>query len=136
MPKKFAVLLLFASIAVGLFYFKKMLVKPQFSSPLIILNWQHSPEKIVVNQEVEFSIRLKDKNNLPITNGQMDIVANMNHAGMIPINTRAMNFPDGLYKTKLKFTMSGDWILFLTIKFPDGYPDGTIVTKEIFLKIE
>lgn len=133
MPKKIAVLLLFASIAFGLFYFKKMLIKPKTSSlPLIVLNWQHSPEKIVVNQEVDFSIRLKDKNNLPITNARMDIVANMNHAGMIPLNSQALNFPDGLYKTKLKFTMSGDWILFLTIKLVDG----TIVTKEIFLKIE
>lgn len=134
MHKKIAVLILFASIAVGLFLAKRELKKELKSGPedsqFIILNWHHKPDTISLDQETEFTVRLKDKRNRPIENAKLLVEANMNHAGMIPIYTVATPGPQGTYKFKIKLSMHGEWILFLTITKDDG----AVIKKEIFFK--
>lgn len=132
MFKKIAVLALFASIALGLYFLKKELLGSPSASQFIILNWQHTPDTLVVNRPAEFSVRLKDKKNLPIENAQIKIEATMNHSGMIPIYSEASAFPKGIYKFSLVPSMAGDWILFLTITKADK----SIIKKEMTFKIE
>ncbi|MDD4975925.1 MAG: FixH family protein [Bacteriovorax sp.] len=132
MPKKIAVLFLFALIATGLYFIKKELKTSSSSSQFVILNWHHHPEKIILGDDVEFTFRLKDKKNRPIENAKMQVEATMNHAGMIPITTEATPLPNGVYKFKIKLSMAGDWILFLTIKKADG----NIIKKEVFFKTD
>lgn len=132
MSKKSAVLLLFASIAIGLFFIKKEFLAPPQNSNAIDLSWQHSPEKITIKDETEFTFHLKDKNNNPIENAQVKVEASMNHAGMVPIFAEAAAQPGGIYKSRIRLTMSGDWILFLTIKKTEG----DIVKKELFFKTD
>jgi len=132
MSKKSAVLLLFTLIAAGVFFIKKEFLTPTQDSNVIVLNWQHSPEKISIKDETEFTFRLKDKTNSPIENAQVKVEATMNHAGMVPIFADASAQPGGIYKSRIRLTMNGDWILFLTIKKADG----DIIKKELFLKTD
>lgn len=130
--KKFAVLFLFGLIAVALIFIKNEFKGNQTDSQFIILNWQHSPEKITSKSPVEFTFTLKDKANSPIENARIDVEANMNHAGMTPVLAQARVAGAGVYKVKIQLTMEGGWILFLTIKKVDG----TIIKKEISFKTE
>ncbi|MBC7539481.1 MAG: FixH family protein [Bacteriovorax sp.] len=132
MLKKIAVLLLFALIAAGLYFVKKELKSSSSASQFVILNWHHSPDKISLLNETEFTFRLKDKSNRPIENALMKVEATMNHSSMIPIYTQATSYPNGVYKFHFKITMQGDWILFLTIKKTDG----TVIKKEVLFKTE
>jgi hypothetical protein len=132
MSKKFAVLILFALIAAGLFLIKKELKSNETASQFIILNWHHTPEKIIIGEDVEFTFRLKNKKNQPIENAIMQVEASMNHAGMIPITTQASALANGIYKFKIKPSMDGDWILFLTIKKTDG----DTIKKEVRFKTD
>ncbi|MFA6235861.1 MAG: FixH family protein [Bacteriovorax sp.] len=130
--KKIAVLFLFGLIATALIFIKNEFKGSQTDSQFIILNWQHSPDKITTNGPVEFTISLKDKKNGPIKNAQIDVEATMNHAGMKPVMAQAKETGGGVYKVKIQLTMDGGWILFLTIKKEDG----TIIKKEITFKTE
>jgi len=132
MSKKSAVLVLFALIAAGLFFIKKEFLSQPQDSQFVILNWSHSPEKITLKNETDFTFHLKNKENNPIENAQVKVEASMNHAGMIPIYAEATAQAGGIYRTRIKLTMDGDWILFLTIKKVDG----AILKKELFFKTD
>ena len=132
MPKKIAVFFLFIIIGFGLFFIKKELNTKPIDSQFMILNWHHNPEKITLDNETEFIFHLKNKKNKPIENALINVEANMNHPGMIPIYTKANYLSNGIYRFNLKLNMHGDWILFLTIIRTDG----TIVKKEILFKTE
>jgi serine/threonine protein kinase len=121
--KKFAVIILFLAVGFGLYFLKKKFnIHSDVKSPdNIILSWEYTPKKIAdINTPVEFVFNLKDKNNTPISNAKVEIEANMNHSGMIPLFTEATFIKDSTYKTRFKLTMMGEWILFLTITLPDG----------------
>lgn len=130
--KKFAVLIIFGIIVIGLYFIKKELKSSPEASQFIILNWHHSPEKIILNDITEFTFHLKDKKIQPIENAQMQVLARMDHTDMIPIQSEATAYPNGFYKFHLRLNRHGNWILFLTIKKTDG----TVVKKEIFFKTE
>ena len=127
--KKTAVLLLFVVTFFGLFFLKKNFnIKSKNKTATdIIMNWEHLPKKITVDIPVNFSFILKDLNGHPITNATLEIEANMNHSGMIPVFTHAKHEREGLYKTSVKLTMPGDWILFISISLQNG----EVIKKEI-----
>lgn len=80
-----------------------------------------------LNHPILFTFHLKDKKNMPISDAKVFIEANMNHAGMIPLKAEAFHDQNGFYKTNLKLTMLGDWMLFLTIKKSNG----EVIKKEL-----
>ena len=61
-------------------------------------------------------IRLTDSDGQPITDAQVSLEGNMNHAGMAPVLSESVSdgddgSTDGLYQIPFEFTMFGDWII-------------------------
>lgn len=81
-------------------------------------------------------INLVDQADQPVTDAQVALEGNMNHAGMAPVfgdpvTDAADGTVDGHYRLPFTFTMLGDWILTVTVK----QADGTTVTKDIELNV-
>jgi len=68
----------------------------------------------------------------PVSDAQVSVEGNMNHAGMAPImagpvNDDADGTSDGHYQLPFQFSMLGDWILTVTVL----QRDGSTVTKDL-----
>jgi hypothetical protein len=72
-------------------------------------------------------IRLSDDQGQPITDAQVTVEGNMNHAGMVPVISGPVTnaaspaadgsddgAADGTYRVPFQFTMLGDWIITVT----------------------
>ena len=127
--KKIAVIVLFLSVGFGLFYFKKSfnIGSNRKTTDAVVLSWQHSPKNITVATPVDFVFTLKDIAGSPVQNAKMEIEATMNHAGMVPLYAQAEFVSGPFYKTRIKLTMAGEWILFLKIRLHSG----EVVKKEV-----
>ncbi len=127
--KKFAVVVLFLAVGVGLFFLKKNfnIQSNNKATDAVILSWEYSPKIITLETPVDFIFNLKDATGNPIQKAKIDIEANMNHAGMVPLFTEATFINGSTYKTRFKLTMLGEWILFLSIKLPNG----EVVKKQV-----
>ncbi len=44
----------------------------------------------------------------------------MTHAGMLPIEATAAASEDGVYRTPIRWTMAGDWIITVEATLSDG----------------
>ncbi len=127
--KKILVIVLFLTVGLSLFFLKKTfnIKSKDHLSSAVILNWKHSPEKITIENPVDFSFTLKDPSSLEITNAKVNVEATMNHSGMIPVFSEAVHKSGGQYHSRIKLTMAGDWLLFLTITLNNG----DVVKKEV-----
>jgi len=56
----------------------------------------------------------------PVTDAEVAIEANMNHAGMVPEFAEARAAEPGRYEAEFEFTMAGDWFLLVTVRTADG----------------
>lgn len=70
--------------------------------------------------ETTCHVALFDRSGQPIHAARIDIEGNMNHAGMVPVLTKATELASGSYSAPFEFTMGGDWILLLHIVLADG----------------
>ena len=129
MNKKVAVIILFLAVGLGLFYLKKNfnIQSGNKTTDTTVLTWDYYPKKITLETPVEFVFNLKDKDSNNISKAKIEIEANMNHSGMVPVFTEAKYLEGPTYKSTFKLTMHGEWILFLTITLPDG----KVVKKEV-----
>ena len=62
------------------------------------------------------SVRLTGSDGRPVTDAQVSLEGNMNHAGMVPVVAAAVaddadGSADGVYVVPFEFTMFGDWIV-------------------------
>ncbi len=62
------------------------------------------------------SVRLTDDAGQPITDAEVSLEGNMNHAGMVPVLAGPVadaddGSADGVYQVPFQFTMFGDWIV-------------------------
>lgn len=130
MNKKVYVFFLAAFIVFAFMALKyKYSPKTTNTSEAVALDWSMTPSSITdLSVPVTFTFHLKDQNQNPVTDAKISVEANMNHAGMIPVKAEAIYEKSGTYKSTLKLTMDGDWILFLTI----AKSDGEIIKKELF----
>ncbi len=81
-------------------------------------------------------VHLLDQADQPVTDAQVSVEGNMNHAGMAPVFTdsvtdEADGAADGHYQLPFTFSMLGDWIITVTV----DQADGTSVTKDIELSV-
>lgn len=74
-------------------------------------------------------ITLLDDDGTPIEDAAVSIRADMNHAGMLPVEAEADHQGDGVYSAAFDWTMAGDWIITVTARLADGRVKTT--TKEI-----
>lgn len=66
------------------------------------------------------TVTLRDAGGQPISGAQVQIEANMNHAGMVPVLASAAEVAPGRYRADLEFTMGGDWFILVRADLPDG----------------
>jgi hypothetical protein len=55
-----------------------------------------------------------------IENAELELEANMSHAGMVPVFASAREVAPGRYEASLEFTMGGDWFILVRSELPDG----------------
>ena len=69
----------------------------------------------------ELAITLTDENDMPITDATLEIVGDMNHAGMIPV-VRDIETAgeDGIYRIPFEWSMGGDWFVTVFAILKDG----------------
>lgn len=65
-------------------------------------------------------ITLKDAAGKPVDGARIAVEANMNHAGMVPVNAESAGSQGGEYRIPLKWTMGGAWYVDARITLPDG----------------
>ncbi len=65
-------------------------------------------------------ITLEDAAGKPVDGATIAVEANMNHAGMVPVNAGSGESQDGVYRIPLRWTMGGAWYVDARITLPDG----------------
>jgi hypothetical protein len=55
-----------------------------------------------------------------IENAELELEANMSHAGMVPVFASGREVAPGKYEASLEFTMGGDWFILVHAELPDG----------------
>ena len=56
----------------------------------------------------------------PITGANVRLEGNMSHAGMAAVFAETTEVEPGLYRTKMEFTMAGDWSLSVYVTLKEG----------------
>lgn len=66
------------------------------------------------------AFRVTDAGEQPIDTATLQIRGDMTHAGMLPIEATATADEDGVYRTPIRWTMAGDWIITVEATLSDG----------------
>jgi hypothetical protein len=66
------------------------------------------------------TVTLDDVEGRPIAGAQVELEANMSHAGMVPVFATAREVAPGRYQASLELTMAGDWFFLVDVALPDG----------------
>lgn len=56
----------------------------------------------------------------PVAGARVEMVANMNHAGMVPVAASFREEAPGRYRADFKWTMGGDWFVDVRGTLADG----------------
>ena len=97
----------------------------------IDMTLEMSPDPPVVG-ESELAITLTDGDGTAITDKQLEIVGDMNHAGMVPVVRDVETADeDGVYRVPFEWTMGGDWFVTVAV-FLD---DGSVVEKTVDMTV-
>jgi hypothetical protein len=67
-----------------------------------------------------FTIKLTNPRGQPIVAAHVAIEADMSHPGMAPVFGQATEAQPGVYRSQLKLTMAGDWVLVAHITLASG----------------
>ncbi len=89
------------------------------STPSILVDWEVFPDSSI-DGSIPVVVMLKDSLGHPLEGARVNVEATMTHPGMQPIFEQAHETAQGRYESALKLSMSGDWVLLLDIKLPDG----------------
>ena len=60
---------------------------------------------------VVVSLTLTDRASHPVTGAQIEVEADMSHAGMSPVFAQANEVRPGRYESHLSLNMAGDWVM-------------------------
>lgn len=67
-----------------------------------------------------WSVTLRDAGGRPVEDAAVSVRGDMNHAGMVPVESTAAHSGDGVYTADFEWTMAGDWIVTVTAELPGG----------------
>lgn len=73
-------------------------------------------------------ITVADAEGTPINGAKVAVHGDMDHEGMIPVDSETTESSNGLYIVPFEWTMGGGWILDITVTLPDN---GGIATKQV-----
>jgi hypothetical protein len=86
----------------------------------VTIELEVSPEPPATGEST-LLITLTDKDGQPIHDAMLAVRGDMTHAGMQPVSAVAEeNAADGLYRVPFQWTMSGDWVVTVTVTLPNG----------------
>jgi YtkA-like len=66
------------------------------------------------------TLSVTDATGRPVSGAVVKLEGDMSHAGMSPVFGEARQLEPGRYRTPLKFTMAGDWVILIHLTLPDG----------------
>jgi len=78
-----------------------------------------TPQPVRAGSET-IRFRLADASHQPVAGARIRVEGDMNHPGMAPVFSDAVEASPGNYKAPLNFTMGGDWVLLFHITLSDG----------------
>jgi hypothetical protein len=67
---------------------------------------------------VQFTLQRQD--GAAVTGAKLRLEAHMPHPGMAPMTGAILERGNGTYETRLRLTMTGDWIFVVTGQLTDG----------------
>lgn len=70
--------------------------------------------------EAMLRVTVTDRDGQPVDDAVVGVEGNMIHPGMVPVMARAEQGVDGTYMVPFTWTMSGDWVISITARVPDG----------------
>ena len=70
--------------------------------------------------ETHLVVTLAQADGTPIDDAELQIVGNMDHAGMIPVERAIQGGEAGRYTVPFEWTMGGGWIVTVTATLPDS----------------
>ena len=73
-----------------------------------------------LGNQTTVTITVMDAAGKPVTDGVVEVVANMTHEGMLPVSASGQHAENGRYVATLDWTMTGDWQVTVTVKLADG----------------
>jgi hypothetical protein len=79
-------------------------------------------DALVVDREARLEFTLADAEGRVLPGGSLQIEANMTHPGMAPIVAPAVDEGGGRYRVAMRFTMAGEWVLWIKGTLPDRRP--------------
>jgi hypothetical protein len=89
------------------------------AAPLRI-EWTMLPATPAVDQPTDVELVLRHPDGAAILDADLDLEGHMTHPGMAPVVADLVAAGDGTYRTRLTFTMAGDWVLLVRGRLADG----------------
>lgn len=90
------------------------------SAPVAVqMSLQVEPEPPAVGQST-LIITLADDSGAPLDGAELNVYANMDHEGMMPVEGSVSDSAGGVYRLPLVWTMGGGWIVTVTARLANG----------------
>lgn len=102
------------------------------AAPEIDMTLDVPPEMLAVG-EAQLTVTLSQADGTPIDDAHLQIVGNMDHAGMIPVEREVQGGVNGTYTVPFEWTMGGGWIVTVTASLPN---DGGQVSRDFEFFVE
>ncbi len=93
--------------------------KAAHAAPEIAVEESIAPQPVSIGDET-VTLRLTDAAGGPLTHARLQMEGDMNHPGMAPVFSDAVETEPGTYRAQLAFTMGGDWVVLAHITLADG----------------
>ena len=84
------------------------------------VEWTLRPSAPVAGTPTVAALTLRDSSHQVVRGATLRVEAHMSHPGMAPVMADVEERSDGTHQLRVRFTMAGDWILFVTGDLPDG----------------
>jgi hypothetical protein len=89
-------------------------------SPPAAVQWTITPSTPSVDREVVVRVTLTNPSHETLQLRSATIEGFMDHPGMAPLVEPATDEGQGVYASRLRFTMAGSWTVFVRAARPDG----------------
>lgn len=78
------------------------------------------PAEMLAVGEAQLTVTLRRSDGTPIDNARLEVIGNMDHAGMMPVEREVEGGTEGIYQVPFEWTMGGGWIVTVNATLPDN----------------